>query len=199
MKERLKWFNKYFQKRTGELDPKFIEYRDEAHNLAFKRAFELLSITEADINEENAIILMAPEQLDAKSKVKFKVALLNDDEAELVYDQSLITILMFGAESLFYYQANVDYRYGLVTNDLVGEVNYLDVLNVQTTFEYDDLHDPLFEMVDVELWLYDGTVLPINLRFRLFNGVTEELVLSPKEKLVLSKLHNIIRSKKTFE
>ncbi|MGI6782114.1 MAG: hypothetical protein ACOX56_04760 [Acholeplasmataceae bacterium] len=199
MKERLNWFNKYFQKGTGKFDPQFVAYRDEAHDLAFKRAFELLSITEADVKEESAIVLMTPEQLDVKSKVRFKVALFDDDEAELLYDQALITILMFGEESLFYYQANADYRYGLVTNDLVGELNYLDIMNIETTFEYDDLHNPLFEIVNVELWLYDGTILPLTLRYRLFNGVIEELVLSPKEKLVLNRLHSIVRNKRSFK
>ena len=198
MKKRLKWFNKYFKKGTGEFDPQFQVYRDEAHELVFKRAYELLSITEADVAEENAIVLMSPEQLDVKSKVRFKVALLDDDDAELIYDQAILTVLMFGEESLFYYQANVDYRYGLVTNDLVGELNYLDIMNVQTSFEYDDLHEPLFEIINVELWLYDGTIMPLTLRFRLFNGVMEELILSDKEKLVLNKLHNVIRSKKSL-
>lgn len=195
-KKRLKWFNKYFKKGTGKFDPQFQLYRDEAHKMVFKRAFELLSITEADVAEENAIVLMSPEQLDVNSKVRYKVALLDDDEAELIYDQSVLTVLMFGEESLFYYQASVDYRYGLITNDLVGELNYLDIMNIQTSFEYDDLHEPLFEMINVELWLYDGTTMPLTLRFRLFNGVVEELILSEKEKLVLGKLHNIIRSKK---
>ncbi|MGI6787666.1 MAG: hypothetical protein ACOX5X_03900 [Acholeplasmataceae bacterium] len=198
MKKRLKWFKKYFKKGTGESDPQFQLYRDQAHEIVFRRAFELLSIGEVDVNHENAIVLVAPEQLDTKNKVNYKVALLDDHEAELLYDQAVLTILMFGEESLFYYQANVDYRYGLVTNDLVGELNYLDIMNVQTTFHYDDLHDPLFETLKLDLWLYDGTRIPLTLRFRLFNGVTEELILSEKEKLVLGKLHQVLRSKRSL-
>ena len=120
----------------------------------------------------------------------------DESVAELVYDQALITILMFGEHSLFYYQANADYRYGLVTNDVVSEVNYLDIMSYQTSFEYDDLQDPLFEIVDLELFLYDGGVVPFNLRFRMFNGVMEELVLSETEKLVLDKFHQVVRNKK---
>ena len=199
MKERLKWFSKYFKKGTGQFDPQFQVYRDEAHELALTRAFELLSITNHDVQTENPIILISPEQLDMKSKVRYKVATLDDNTAELLYDQALITMLLFGEESLFYYQANADYRYGLVTNDVVGELNYLDIMNVQTSFEYDDLHDPLFEIVDLDLWLYDGSTIPFTLRFRLFNGVSEEIILSDKEKLILEKLHRVIRTKRRFE
>lgn len=196
MKQRIKWFNKYFRKSTGEVDPQFQVYRDEAHDIAMKRAFELLSVTEADVTKENPIFLLTPEQLDEKSKVKYKVVLLDDDNAELIYDQALITMLLFGEDSLFFYQANIDYRYGLITNDVVNEINYLDIMGVQTSFEYDDLQDPLFEIVDLDLFLYDGSMIPFNLRFRLFNGVMEELVLSEKEKLVLQKFHGVVRNKK---
>lgn len=196
MKDRLKWFNKFFKKGTGEADPQFQVYRDEVHEIAFKRAFELLRIEEGDVSLEQPIILLAPEQLDKRSKVRYKVVLEDESVAELVYDQALITILMFGEHSLFYYQANADYRYGLVTNDVVSEVNYLDIMSYQTSFEYDDLQDPLFEIVDLELFLYDGGVVPFNLRFRMFNGVMEELVLSETEKLVLDKFHQVVRNKK---
>ena len=196
MKDRLKWFNKFFKKGTGEADPQFQVYRDEVHEIAFKRAFELLRIEEGDVSLEQPIILLAPEQLDQRSKVRYKVVLEDEKVAELIYDQALITILMFGENSLFYYQANADYRYGLVTNDVVSEVNYLDIMSFQTSFEYDDLQDPLFEIVDLELFLYDGGVVPFNLRFRMFNGVMEDLVLSETEKLVLDKFHQVVRNKK---
>lgn len=195
-KERLKWFSKFFKKGTGEADPQFQVYRDEVHEIAFKRAFELLRISESDVTSEQPIVLLAPEQLDKRSKVKYKVVLEDENTADLLYDQALITILLFGEDSLFYYQANADYRYGLVTNDVVSEVSYFDVMSYQTSFEYDDLEDPLFEIVDLDLFLYDGSVVPFNLRFRLFNGELEELILNETEKLVLDKFHAIVREKK---
>lgn len=195
-KERLKWFSKFFKNGTGEADPQFQAYRDEVHEIAFKRAFELLRISESDVTSEQPIVLLAPEQLDKRSKVKYKVVLEDENTADLLYDQALITILLFGEDSLFYYQANADYRYGLVTNDVVSEVNYLDIMSYQTSFEYDDLEDPLFEIVDLDLFLYDGSVVPFNLRFRLFNGELEELILNETEKLVLDKFHAIVREKK---
>ncbi len=196
MKERLKWFRKFFKDNTGDVDPQFIQYQEDAHKLAFARAFELLCITEEDIKEQSPIVLLAPEQLDAKNQVRFKIVATDDETTELIYDQSLINILMFGEGSLYYYQANIDYRFGLVTNDFVGELNYLDIMNVETSFEYDDLEDPLFEIVEVSLWLYDGSVIPFTLRFRLFNGVMEDLILSEQEKLVLTKFNEIVRNKK---
>ena len=195
-KERLKWFSKFFKKGTGEADPQFQVYRDEVHEIAFKRAFELLRISESDVTKEQPIILLAPEQLDKRSKVRYKVVLEDEQTADLLYDQALITMLLFGEDSLFFYQANLDYRYGFVTNDVVSEVNYLDIMSYQTSFEYDDIEDPLFEIVDLDLFLYDGRVVHFNLRFRLFNGTEEELVLNETEKLVLDKFHTIVREKK---
>lgn len=198
-KDRIKWFNEYFKKDSGQLDPKYQEYLDADLALIKKRAFQLLSITENDLIKA-PVILLSPETLDPKNPVSYKLAKKPDlDEMVLQYDQSLLTILLFGKDQLYYYQVNIDHRFPFITNDFAGEVLYFDIINIETSVQLDDIVNARKEYVDLQLWLSDGSLLAFRLRERLFTGELEEVILTKDEASVLDIIRKTIRERRTLK
>lgn len=193
MRERIKWFSNYFKDGTGKLDPKFTEYQDKLLQRTKERALELLVLEEADIQAAKEIILLAPNRLDVKNDVKFKIVEHEDGECEVVFDQALVTRLMFGKDRLYYYQAATDIRYNIITDDVAGEVAYDNIVNVEISTYYDDLEHVELDVVDLDLWLKGGNELNLRLRQRAFVGRTEKIKLTDTEKEVLKALHSVLR------
>jgi len=198
-KDRIKWFNDYFKKDTGAIDAQYQEYVDADLALIKKRAFQLLSISEADLIDV-PIILLAPETLDTKNPVQYKLAKKDDlDEMVLQYNQSLVTMLFLGHDQLYYYQVNIDHRFPFLANDVAGEVLYFDIINIEASVELDDVIDARKEYVDLQLWLSDGGALPFRLRERLFTGELEAVLLTKEEEKVLTKLRKTIRERRILK
>jgi hypothetical protein len=162
LKNREKWTKKYFKKFSGRAEESFADLMKEDFKNAMKRAEILSSIQKTDY--EKPVIITIPDAYNKGGKVVYRLDVKKDGSQTLVYDQSLITILFFGKDSLFYYQANIDHRNGHIGYDISGEFNYFDVTHIETQLKYDNPDKPKYLTLDLEVGLVDGTIKPFHLR-----------------------------------
>jgi hypothetical protein len=162
LKNREKWTKKYFKKYSGRAEESFADLMKEDFKNAMKRAEILSSIQKTDY--EKPVIITIPDAYNKGGKVVYRLDVKKDGSQTLVYDQSLITILFFGKDSLFYYQANIDHRNGHIGYDISGEFNFFDVTHIETQLKYDNPDKPKYLTLDLEIGLVDGTIKPFHLR-----------------------------------
>lgn len=196
MTERIKWFKQYFKKGEGEADPRFETYQMVLHDRALNRACQMLGIDQEEVEQvARPIILLQPDQFDLGEEIRYKLVTKEDGTTEVIYDQALITIILFGEHTLMYYQANINYAYDLIVDDIAGEVNYFDIVNIETSFQYDSLEDIEFEILDLDIWLTDGSLIPLRLRHRLFTKLQKDILLTDEEQMIIRHLKEVINSK----
>ena len=162
IKNREKWTKKYFKKFAGRSKDSYdlMLYEDYEH--AIDRAHKLLSISQ-DLYDKPFIITI-PDAFGSKDRVTYRIDKRPDGTHTLLFDQALVTILFFGEEALYYYQANIDHRNGHIAYDKAGEFSYFDVVHIETEFAYDNLDKPKFITLDLGIGLSDGQKISLHLR-----------------------------------
>jgi hypothetical protein len=192
LKNREKLTNKYFKKFSGRADESFADLMKEDFKNAMKRAEILSSIQKTDY--ERPVIITIPDAYNKGGKVLYHLDVNKDGTQTLVYNQSLITILFFGKDSLFYYQANIDHRNGHIGYDVSGEFNYFDVTHIETQLKYDDPDKPKYLTLDIEIGLIDGTIKPFHLRnHRIHDDYELPNLLTETEYEVLTLIKSRVR------
>lgn len=197
LKNREKWTNKYFKKFTGRAHDSFEDLMKEDFKNAMKRALLLSSIQKTDY--EKPVIITIPDAYNQGGKVTYRLDVRKDGSQTLVYNQSLITILFFGKDSLFYYQANIDHRNGHIGYDISGEFNYFDVTHIETQLKYDNPDKPKYLTLDVEIGLVDGTIKPFHLRnHRIHDCYELPDLLTETEQEVLTLIKSRVRDSRAL-
>jgi hypothetical protein len=94
---------------------------------------------------------------------------------------------------MYYYQANIDHRTGLIAGDIAGEIALDTVTNVETIFSSDD-KDTHKSYLDLELSTADGNTYSFRLRNQYVeNPSTHKVFLNENEKYVLSQVKEAVR------
>lgn len=197
LRNREKWTNKYFKKFSGRAHESFEDLMHEDFKKALARAQLLSSIQPGDY--EKPVIITIPDAYNRGGKVVYRLDVKKDGTQTLIYNQSLITILFFGHDSLFYYQANIDHRNGHIGFDISGEFNYFDVTHMETQLKYDNPDKPKYLTLDLDVGLVDGTIVPFHLRnHRLHDCYELPDLLTETEYEILSLFKSKVRQSRTL-
>lgn len=196
IKNREKYTAKYFKKFSGRHADSFDDMLHTDYKNAIERATKLLSITTNDY--EAPYIITVPDSFDNKKKVYYRLDKKEDGTHTLIYDQALVTILFFGSDSLFHYQANVDHTNGRIGFDKTGEFNYFDVVHIETMLNYDTLDKPKYIMLDLIIGLVDGTKIALHLRnHRIHDTYELSGLLTETESRILDLLKHKVRDSRS--
>ena len=192
VKNRAKYTSKYFKKFSGRAHQSYDQMLKQDYDNIIKRALELSSISEIDY--ESYMMITVPDSFDQQSTVNYRLDKKEDGTYTLLYDQALVTVLFFGNDVLYYHQANVDHRNGHIAYDVSGEFNYFDVVHMETALKYDRPIRPKYLMLDLEVGLADGTVVPFHLRnHHMHEEYDLDGVLTKEEKKFLDTLKQKVR------
>jgi hypothetical protein len=197
IKNRSKWTQKYFKKFSGREKDSFISFMQDDYNKAILRAERLSSINRNAY--QKPIIITIPDAFGKHDTVHYRLDQKPDGTYTQIYDQALITMLFFGKETLFYYQANIDHRNGHIAYDISGEFNYFDVAHMETQIKYDNPDKPKYIMLDLEVGLSNGTKVQFHLRnHRIHNDYDLPEILTPTEQQILDLFKTKVRSEKSL-
>lgn len=197
IKNRSKWTQKYFNKFSGRAKDDFMQFIKADYNAAVMRAERLSSINRNAYDKP--IIITIPDAFYQSEKVNYRLDKNAKGKFTQIYDQALVTILFFGEETLFYYQANVDHRNGHIAFDIAGEFNYFDVVHMETQIKYDRPEKPKYIMLDIEVGLSDGTIVPFHLRnHRMHDDYDLPEILTQTEQQILDLLKSKVRKEKSL-
>jgi hypothetical protein len=192
-KKREKFTSKYFKKFSGRSQDSYADMLQADYNVAIKRAELMSSLQPGDY--ESPIIITVPDAYNQGGKVTYRLDRKPDGSQTLLYDQALVTILFFGADSLFYYQANIDHRNGHIGFDVAGEFNYFDVVHMETALKYDHPDRPKYITLDLEVGLADGVIVPFHLRnHRIHEDYELPGLITEQEQKVLDTIKNKVRA-----
>ena len=192
-KQREKFTSKYFKTFSGRSDLSYADMLQADYKTAMKRAELLSSLKPGDY--ESPIIITVPDAYNKVGKVTYRLDKKEDGTQTLLYDQALVTILFFGADSLFYYQANIDHRNGHIGFDVAGEFNYFDVVHMETALKYDHPDRPKYITLDLEIGLSDGVIIPFHLRnHRMHENYQLPNVITESEQKVLDTIKEKVRN-----
>lgn len=195
-KNRPKWTKKYFSKFSGKAKTGFYDFVQQDYKNAMLRAEKLSSINQELYGKP--IIITIPDSFNNTSKVQSRLDNKPDGSITQVFDQSLITVLFFGESTLYYYQANIDHRNGVIAFDIAGEFNYFDVVHMETQIGYDHVDKPKYITLDFEVGLSDGRVIPFHLRnHRLHPDYKIPELLTKTEQQILDLFKNRVRQEKS--
>lgn len=196
IKNRSKWTQKYFKKFSGREKDSFIKFMQDDYNQAILRAERLLSINRNAY--QKPIIITIPDAYSEHDTVHYRLDQKPDGTYTQIYDQALITMLFFGKETLFYYQANIDHRNGHIAYDISGEFNYFDVVQMETQIKYDHPNKPKYIMLDLEVGLSNGKNVQFHLRnHRMHDQYDLPEILTPTEQQILDLFKTKVRSEKS--
>lgn len=192
MKERIKLMKKYFKKKKGVHLEEATNLINNDLNNALERAKTL--IVTKDVSEP--FVLRGPNLYN--EDLKYRLNKDNkEDEFDVDYNNSLITIIFLGKTKLYYYQSEIDHVNGLVNEELSGEVKYSNILN--TEFEIDNQVDqkynPIISVVNLVLTLDNEAELVFNLRNHYeFNDEKYPNVLTDNEKYIAKTIKAAIEA-----
>lgn len=185
MKEKINLLNNYFKKSKGEVVPKVDSYVDADLNLALERAKTL--IAKEDLSKP--FVLRSP-NLD-ETKVRFRLNKVEGKEEHVVdYDHTLVTIIFLGAKKLYYYQGDIDHVRSLISNEVVGEILYVDVVNTEVEVNNEvNRNLPYVSEVNLALTLRTGNELVFNLRTHyLYNEEKYPNILTDDERYIVETI-----------
>ena len=187
MVKRSKLFKKYFKKNSGKVNQEVIDLINQDFSNAVFKAKQVLLIDDSEVG--GPITISVPDSVDGRN-VKFKNVLFEDETNQIVYDQTLLTVLFFDKKHLNYYQSNIDHVSGEIKYDVSGSILFKNIIHVQHLFSYDNPSNPKVERLDVELNLIDGTIIPLRIRNRFITPKQKDAqqVLSDKEIKVLEAI-----------
>jgi hypothetical protein len=197
IKNRERWMKKYFNRFQGRETSNYDEMIQGDYNRAIERAHALSSITKEDYASTQPVLITVPDSYTDNDRVAYRLDKLQDGTMTLRYDQSLVTTLFFGEDTLYYHQCNIDHRDGRIGFDVAGEFNYFDVVHMETAIKHDKPEHPKYIILDLELTLTDGTIVPIHLRnHRLHEGYELPGLLTDKEQHILDTIKAKVRGRR---
>lgn len=195
MKNRIKMFEKYFNKKKTVEQKAILEYQKEDIANVLKRSHNFIGAKEGEL--KYPLVLIKPEPFGEKGKVKYKVVKLDDGTFRLDFDQSLVTSIYLTNDLMFYHEAIVNHNNGLIGFDYVGEINLFDVINTETFVTYDDFKNPRVQQLVLRLVLVNGISLEFILReLHINENFIETELMSEHEKKVINTIKNAIRQAK---
>jgi hypothetical protein len=192
IRNRAKFTSKFFKKFQGRSHDSFDQMLMNDYKHVVERAYQLSSINELDYDQ--MFIITVPDAFEKNGRVNYRLNKTADGGQTLLFDQSLVTILFFGSETLYYHQANVDHRDGHIAFDVSGEFSYFDVVHMETAFKYDNQDKPKYITLDLEVGLSDGVKVPFHLRnHRIHDDYHLPNLLTETEQKVLDTIKRRVR------
>lgn len=192
MKTREDLFTRYFKKnRADDLEKILVYIQDDTDKCIF-RAHHLNNLEEGIFKDP--IYIRVPDNFYDNNNYKISVS---KKSQTIVYDESLFTAIFVDDQKLYYYQANVDHKRGLIAYEIAGEVLLKTIIHIQTVFDYNSENNVDFLSLDLILGIMDGSKLSFRLRNQFLNEtLTTEEFLSIEEKKALEKIKNAVRNVK---
>ena len=160
MKKRIKLMNKYFRKPKGKPKKEVQDLINADVENALQRATKL-------INNKNVAEPLILRTADTNTEdLRYRLTRTKKGENFLVeYDNTLLTAIFLGEQTLNYYQVLIDHVTGELYDDVVGEVNYKDITNTELAINHDrDERGPVLSTVTFDLHLNGSGTLSFDLR-----------------------------------
>ena len=187
---------KFFKKFSGRSMDSYDQMVQADYDLAIERAHQLSSIGKYDYSAP--VLITVPDSYGPTDKVSYRLSERSDGSYTMMYDQALIYVLFFGKDSLFYYRANVDHRYGKIGSDIAGEFKYKDVVHMETELKYDNVTHPKYLTLELEIGLADSTIVTFHLRnHRIHPDYELPTLLTEQESKILNILKSKVRESRT--
>ncbi|QWB95208.1 hypothetical protein KHQ89_04355 [Mycoplasmatota bacterium] len=184
---RPKWVKKFFKRSNGKSKEQMFKYMESDQTRLLERAHTLLNIQSADYDK--SFIVKMPASFDNKKSVKYRLALNKKGDKTLLYDQAFFNVLFFGVETLYQYQANIDFHTGQISNDKTSTFRYFDIVNIESNLNFDHINHPKYLKYGIDLTLSNSQKISLNLRnHRLTSGYKLPGLLTEQEKKIVSLL-----------
>lgn len=196
IEKRSRWAKKYFKRDTGKSTNDFHSIIKDDYEHAMERACALLSVNRQQAARFSPFIITIPDAFGKRDIVSYRLDVNDDGSTTLLYDQSLVTILMFSETALLYYQSHINHESGQIAYDITGEIRFKDIVFVESELSYDDIENPKYSRLDLKLNLVNGQSLKLHLRnHRISPEYPIDELLMDKEKQIISHIKQAIRKK----
>lgn len=184
---RPKWVKKFFKKQQGKPQDYINKYLAKDQERLLGRMRALLNL-EADEYQKLFFIKM-PSAAHQKSNVKYRLSVDKNGVQTLLYDQAFINVLCFGEDTLYNYQAQIDYYTGRITDEVTTTFRYFDIVTLDTKLGLDNNEKPKYSQFSLSLSLTNGRHVKLDLRnHRLNDAYDLQSVLTQQEERILSLL-----------
>jgi hypothetical protein len=194
IQKRSRWAKNYFKRDTGKSTEDFHTIIKDDYEHAMERACSLLAINRQQAARFSPVIITIPDAFGKNDVVSYRLDINADGTTTLLYDHSLVTILMFTESSLLYYQSHINHETGQIGYDITGEIKFFDIVFVESELSYDDIDKPKYSRLDLRLNLVNGQKIKIHLRnHRLSPEYPMDQLLTDKEKQVIQLIKQSIR------
>lgn len=190
-KNRKKFMQTYFSKKMdgAEIFDKLVQKDfDEAIN----RAKGVLGLTDQEANHYSPLVVSLPEIFYPGSKLRIKMGKKND---HLRYNQSRISVLLFGEKQFFYYSVLINHEEGLYSDDYAVEVPYQALVSVETkSFRLFD-HKSFHHFIDYQLFLVNDHSVTIRMKdiVKDQNELQKGISIPEDTQKILSSLSRFLR------
>lgn len=194
MKNRAKVLKRYFRRSRGKQKDNVVEVIQQDIDKALERAKLLLSLENENVSKPLIIKAANTEN----ENIRFKVVKLPDKTTRVDYNESLLTTIYLGTNSLFFHEAIVNHIHGYVLEDYASEVKYRDIVHVETFLDYEHRYNTVgLSSLYLLLHLINGTTIALNLRNHYMHNRKDypELV-TKEEKAIITNIQKAIRSVK---
>lgn len=159
-KNRQKFMHDYFSKKMDGAED-FDHLIQKDYDNALIRAKSVLGLNDQEVNHYSPIVVTLPEIFYPGSKLLIKMGKKND---HLRYNQSRITVLLFGEKQLYYYTALIDHIQSAISDDYTVEIPYQALVSVETKsvrlFDTKSYH----HFIDYQLFLVNDHAITIRFK-----------------------------------
>lgn len=159
-KNRKKFMQSYFSKKMDGAET-FDRLVQKDYDQAIQRAKGVLGLEDKEVNQYSPLVVSLPEIFYPGSKLRIKMGKKNDN---LRYNQSRISVLLFGEKQFFYYSVLINHEEGFYSDDYAVEIPYQALVSVETKsfrlFDKKSFH----HFIDYQLFLVNDHGITIRLK-----------------------------------
>lgn len=191
MKKRIKLMKKHFRKNKGKPSEQVTEFINSDIEKAVERAKTFMGNKKVS----KPIVLRAANIDDSNLKYRLSKH-KNEDEFNVEYNNTLLTIIFLGEKDLNYYQMVINHENGQVGDDVVGVVKYEDISNTELAVNNTTMDkQKTLSTVTFDMYLRSNGTLSFDLRKHYMYKDEKYLnALTEKEQYIVDTLTKAINT-----
>lgn len=191
MKKRIKLMNKFFSKNKVKPNEEVTQFINEDIENAVLRAKTFIGSKKV----AKPLVLITPNV--NHPKLKFVLTKTKEDEEfDVVYNNTLLTIIFLGEKDLNYHQLLINHTSGDISDDIIGEVKYDNISNTELEItNTQENKGTTLSTVTFDLHLVGNGTLSFDLRNHYaFDEERYLNILTEKEQYVVDTLKRAINT-----
>jgi len=154
------FMKKYFKKKMEGAE-KYDQYVSKDYDKVLLTAKTTFGVTDDEVNEFSPLVVSMPEAFYKGSNLSIKMGKKQD---KIRYNQSRLTVLLFGETQLYYYQTLVDHQTSSFSDNHALELPYQAIMSIESKSSRYFSKKAFHHFVDLQLNLVNNQV--INLRLK---------------------------------